>query len=76
MSENQTSSPLPRQVFRSSVSCMKEQMTVQEARKILAATRSFVGVINGDKVVLDGSFKPQELEALLFLMRNHPTQPE
>jgi hypothetical protein len=74
--EYQASPTLPRQVFRSSVSCMKEQMTLQEARKILADTRSFVGVIQGDKVVLDGSFKPRELEALLFLMRNHPTAPE
>ena len=76
MREDQTPITLRRQVFRSSVNCMKEQMTVQEAEKILAETRSFVGAIHGDKVVLDGSFKPQELEAVLFLMRNHPASPE
>lgn len=76
MPEDQSWLTLPRQVFRSSVGGMKEQMTVQEAPKILAATRSFVGVIQGDKVVLHGSFNPLELEAVLFLMRNHPTPPE
>ncbi len=49
-------------------------MTVAEAEKILQKTRSFIGAIQADRVVLDGPFKPQELEAILFLMRNRPPE--
>ena len=55
---------------------ISNQITVQEAERILADTRSFVGLIYGDKVVLDGSFKPEELQAILLLMRERPATPE
>jgi hypothetical protein len=49
---------------------------MEEAKKVLEQTRSFIGRIFADEVVLDGPFKPQELEAILFLMRNRPAPPE
>ena len=51
-------------------------MTDQEAKRIIEQTRSFVGRIHPDEVVLDGKFKPEELEAILFLMRNRLGPPE
>ena len=50
-------------------------MTVAEAEKILEANRAFVGTIYADRVVLDGSFKRQDLGADLVLMRNRPAEP-
>jgi hypothetical protein len=55
---------------------MKEAlMTLEEALKLVQQTRSFVGNIYAHEVVLDGKFKPQELEAILFVMRNRPAPP-
>jgi hypothetical protein len=51
-------------------------MTIEEAKKVVEQTRSFIGRIFAQEVVLDGPFKPQELEAILFLMRNRPAPPE
>jgi|HubBroStandDraft_1064217.scaffolds.fasta_scaffold3835000_1 hypothetical protein len=51
-------------------------MTIEEAKKIVEQTRSFIGRIFPDQVVLDGTFKPAELEAILFLMRNRRALPE
>jgi hypothetical protein len=47
-------------------------MTTEEAKKVIEQTRSFIGRIYAHEVVLDGPFKPLELEAILFLMRNRP----
>src|ERR1017187_6194978 len=51
-------------------------MTIEEAKKVVEQTRSFVGRIFANEVVLDGPFKPLELEAILFIMRNRPAPPE
>jgi hypothetical protein len=51
-------------------------MTIEEAKKVIEQTRSFIGRIKADEVMLDGPFKPLELEAILFLMRNRPAPPE
>jgi hypothetical protein len=51
-------------------------MTIEEAKKVVEQTRSFIGRIYAHEVVLDGPFKPIELEAILFLMRNRPAPPE
>ena len=50
-------------------------MTVDEATTIVQKTRSFVGTIETTRVVLDGPFTPEELEAILYLMRNRPLRP-
>jgi hypothetical protein len=50
-------------------------MTLEEALKFVQQTRSFIGKIYSDEVVLDGKFKPEELEAILFVMRNRPAPP-
>jgi hypothetical protein len=50
-------------------------VTVEEALAIVQGTRSFVGTIEAESVVLDGPFRPEELEAILFLMRNRPLRP-
>jgi hypothetical protein len=50
-------------------------VTVDEAVAIVQKTRSFVGTIEAARVVLDGPFTPEELEAILFLMRNRPLRP-
>lgn len=50
-------------------------MTLEEAKKVIQETRSFIGIIYSHEVVLDGKFKPQELEAILFVMRNRPAPP-
>jgi hypothetical protein len=50
-------------------------MTLEEALKVVQQTRSFVGKIYAHEVVLDGKFKPHELEAVLFVMRNRPAPP-
>ena len=50
-------------------------MTLEEAKKLIQQTRSFVGKIYSREVVLDGPFKPVELEAILFVMRNRPSPP-
>jgi hypothetical protein len=49
-------------------------MTAAEAEKILEGIRAFVGTIYADRVVLDGPFKRQELEAILVLMRDRPAE--
>lgn len=46
-------------------------MTLEQAIAIIERTRSF----EVERVVLDGPFRPQELEAILFLMRNRPLCP-
>jgi hypothetical protein len=46
------------------------KLDVAQAEKMLAATRAFIGEIQADRVVLDGQFRANELEAVLFLMRN------
>jgi hypothetical protein len=51
-------------------------MNLEEAKKVIEQTRSFIGRINAHEVVLDGPFKPLELEAILFIMRNRPAPPE
>jgi hypothetical protein len=51
-------------------------MTIEEAKKVVEQTRSFICRIFANEVVLDGPFKPLELEAILFLMRNRPAPPE
>jgi hypothetical protein len=51
-------------------------MNLEEAKKVIEQTRSFIGRINAHEVVLDGPFKPVELEAILFIMRNRPAPPE
>jgi hypothetical protein len=51
-------------------------MTIEEAKKVVEQTRSFIGRIFANEVVLDGPFKRLELEAILFLMRNRPAPPE
>ena len=48
----------------------------KEAKKVVEQTRSFIGRIYANEVVLDGPFKPLELEAILFLMRNRPAPPD
>ena len=50
-------------------------MTLEEALKLIQQTRSFIGTIFAHEVVLDGKFKPRELEAILFVMRNRPAPP-
>jgi hypothetical protein len=50
-------------------------MTLEEALKLVQQTRSFIGTIYSHEVVLDGKFKPVELEAILFVMRNRPAPP-
>ena len=50
-------------------------MTLDEALKLIQQTRSFIGTIYAHEVVLDGKFKPQELEAVLFVMNNRPAPP-
>jgi hypothetical protein len=50
-------------------------MTIEEAVSIIEKTRSFVGTIEAERVILDGPFRPAELEAILFLMRNRPHRP-
>jgi hypothetical protein len=50
-------------------------MTLEEAKKVIQETRSFIGLVYAHEVVLDGKFKPQELEAILFVMRNRPAPP-
>jgi hypothetical protein len=53
----------------------KGPMTLEEALTLIQQTRSFIGTIYSHEVVLDGKFKPQELEAILFVMRNRPAPP-
>ena len=50
-------------------------MTLDEALKLIRETRSFIGTIYSNEVVLDGKFNPQELEAIVFVMRNRPAPP-
>ena len=50
-------------------------MTLQEALKLIQHTRAFIGTIYAQEVVMDGKFKTQELEAILFIMRNRPAPP-
>jgi hypothetical protein len=50
-------------------------MTLEEAKKVIQETRSFIGIIYAHEVVLDGKFKPQELEAIVFVMRNRLAPP-
>ena len=50
-------------------------MTLEEELTLIQQTRSFIGTIYSTEVVLDGEFKPQELEAILFVMRNRPAPP-
>jgi hypothetical protein len=50
-------------------------MTLEEAKKIIQETCSFIGIIYSHEVVLDCKFKAQELEAILFVMRNRPAPP-
>jgi hypothetical protein len=50
-------------------------VTIEEAVAIIERTRCSVGTIEAERVVLDGSFRPEELEAILFLMRNRPLRP-
>jgi hypothetical protein len=50
-------------------------MTLEEATKVIQKTRSFIGTIYSHEAVLDGKFTPQELEAILFVMRNRPAPP-
>jgi hypothetical protein len=50
-------------------------MTLEEAKKVIQETGSFIGIIYSHEVVLDGKFKPRELEAILFVMRNRPAPP-
>jgi hypothetical protein len=50
-------------------------MTLEEAKKLIQLTRSFIGTIYSNEVVLDGKFKLQEVEAILFVMRNRPAPP-
>jgi hypothetical protein len=50
-------------------------MTLEEALRFVQQTRSFIGKIYSHEVVLDGKFKPEELEAILFVMRNRPAPP-
>jgi hypothetical protein len=50
-------------------------MTLEEALKLIQQTRSFIGTIYSNEVVLDGKFKLQELEAIVFVMQNRPAPP-
>jgi len=50
-------------------------MTYEEAVAIIQSTRSFIGTIEPESVVLDGPFRAEELEAILFLMRNRALRP-
>jgi hypothetical protein len=50
-------------------------MTLEEELTLIQQTRSFIGTIYSTEVVLDGEFKPQELEAISFVMRNRPAPP-
>jgi hypothetical protein len=50
-------------------------VTVEEAVAIVEGTRSFVGTIEAESVVLDGPFRLKELEAILFLMRDRLLRP-
>ena len=50
-------------------------MTVEEAVAIVERTRSFVGTIEGSASRVGRPFMPEELEAILFLMRNRPLRP-
>jgi hypothetical protein len=47
-------------------------MTLEEAKKVVEQTRSFIGRIYAHEAVPDGPFKAAKLEAILFLMRNWP----
>lgn len=60
---------------RSSNDIGEELMTLEEAKQLIQQTRSFIGRIYSHEVVLDGPFNPQELEAILFVMRNRPAPP-
>ena len=50
-------------------------MTLEGAKKVIQETRSFIGTFYSHEVVLDGNFKQQELEAILFVMLNRPAHP-
>lgn len=50
-------------------------VTAEKALEIVQRTRSFIGTIEPESVVLDGPFRPEELEAILFLMRNRALRP-
>jgi hypothetical protein len=50
-------------------------MTLEEAKRLRQQTRSFIGTIYSDEVVLDGKFKLQEPEAIVFVMLNRPAPP-
>jgi hypothetical protein len=50
-------------------------MNLEEAKKLIQETRAFIGTIYSSEVVLDGKFKVQELEAIVFVMRNRPAPP-
>jgi hypothetical protein len=53
----------------------EDLMTLDEALNLIRETRSFIGTIYSNEVVLDGKFNPQELEAIVFVMRNRPAPP-
>ena len=40
-------------------------MTLEEALTLIQQNRSFVGTIYSTELMLDGTFKPQELQAIL-----------
>ena len=50
-------------------------MTVEEAVAIVERTRPFIGTIEAERVVLDGPFRPEELEAIVYLMKHRPLRP-
>jgi hypothetical protein len=50
-------------------------VTIEEALETVQRTRSFIGTIEPESVVLDGPFRPKELEAIPFLMRNRALRP-
>src|ERR1700722_1736222 len=66
---------VPRYVWAGSKARERDCMTLEEALTLIQQTRSFIGTIYSTEVVLDGKFKPQELEAILFVMRNRPAPP-
>jgi hypothetical protein len=53
----------------------EELMTLEEAKRLIQQTPSFIGTIYSNEVVLDGKFTVQELEAIVFVMRNRPAPP-
>jgi hypothetical protein len=53
----------------------EESMTLEEAKRLIQQTRSFIGTIYSNEVVLDGKVKLQELEAIVFVMQNRPAPP-